>query len=88
METRTRQLLMQHQQLQKQCAELQEKLSQREEEMLELQIENEELRKQYANIKMAKRIQLGDDDTREMRNRVNKLVRDIDKCIAMLKTEH
>lgn len=46
--------------------------------------ENENLRSQYANLKLAKMIEIGDDDIRNAKTRLSKLVRDVDKCIALL----
>jgi hypothetical protein len=36
---------------------------------------------------MAKYIDLTDDEKRQSRSRINKMVRDVEKCIAMLKVE-
>lgn len=85
LETRTRQLLMRHEQLQQECAKLQERLQQREEEMLTLQIQNEELQNKYDHLRMAKYIDMADDDVKDLRGRIRKMVRDIDRCISMLK---
>ncbi len=87
LETRTRQLLLRHKKLQQQIEQLQQRLQQREEEILNLQIKNEELENNYAHLKMAKYIDMADNDVKDMRGRINRMVRDIDKCIAMLKTE-
>jgi hypothetical protein len=35
---------------------------------------------------MAKYLDMADDDMKQMRGRISKMVRDIDRCIAMLKT--
>ena len=86
-ETRTRQLLMQYKQLQQENAALLQKLGKREDEILTLQIENEDLKNQYQRLKTAKYIDLADDDKKQIRGRISKMVRDIDKCISMLKTE-
>ena len=87
LETRTRQLLLRHKKMQQQLEQLQQRLQQREDEILELQVRNEELEQKYAHLKMAKYIDMADDDIKDMRGRINRMVRDIDKCIAMLKTE-
>ena len=58
-----------------------------EEQILELQIENEELKDKYTHLKMAKYIDLTDDEKRQSRSRINKMVRDVEKCIAILKVE-
>ena len=87
LETRTRQLLLRHKKLQQQMEQMQQRIQQREEEILNLQIKNEELENKYARLKMAKYIDMADDDVKDMRGRINRMVRDIDKCIAMLTTE-
>ena len=89
LETRTRQLLLQHQQLQKDYDALCRTVQEREEEILDLQVRNEELQQQYGHLKMAKYIDMADNDVKDMRGRIRKMVRDIDRCISMLKiTDH
>ncbi len=87
LETRTRQLILRHKKLMQQVEQLEQKLSQQEEEIQSLQTRNEELEKEYANLKMAKYIDMADDDVKDLRGRIRRMVRDIDKCIAMLKTK-
>lgn len=86
-ETRTRQLLMQYESLRQENAKLQERLQQREDEVLSLQIKNEELQKKYDHLRMAKFIDMADDDVKDLRGRIRKMVRDIDRCISMLKVD-
>ena len=87
LEARTRQLLLQYDKVQQEKLELMKKLADREEQILNLQIENEDLKNQYAHLKTAKYIDLADDDVKQIRGRISKMVRDIDKCIALLKSE-
>lgn len=87
LEARTRQLLLQYDKVQQEKLELMKKLADREEQILNLQIENEDLKNQYARLKTAKYIDLADDDVKQIRGRISKMVRDIDKCIALLKSE-
>ena len=87
-ETYTRQLLMRQQQMRDDYARLQERLREREEEMLSVQIKLEELQKKYDHLRMAKFIDMADDDTKDIRGRIRKMVRDIDRCISMLKIDH
>ncbi len=87
LETRTRQLLMCHEQMREEVALLHEKLRQREDELLSVQIENEELRNKYDHLRMAKYIDMADDDVKDLRGRIRKMVRDIDLCISMLKVD-
>lgn len=42
------------------------------------------LTKKYDNLKLAKSLLVSDGDSQEAKNRINKIVREIDKCIAML----
>ena len=85
LETRTRQLILQQEKLQEEQKELRLKLQQKDEEILNLQIQNEELKQQYSHLKMAKYIDMADNDVKDMRGRIRTMVRDIDRCISMLK---
>lgn len=85
LETRVRQLIMQQEKLQEEQARLREQLSQKDDEILNLQTQNEELKQQYSRLKMAKYIDMADDDVKDMRGRIRTMVRDIDRCISMLK---
>jgi chromosome segregation ATPase len=49
-----------------------------------LEHEKNELNRQYENMKIANRILSGEDVDGEAKKRINKLVREIDKCIALL----
>lgn len=85
LETRTRQLILQQEKLQEERKELRLQLQQKDEEILNLQIQNEELKQQYSHLKMAKYIDMADNDVKDMRGRIRTMVRDIDRCISMLK---
>lgn len=87
LETRTRQLLLRHAQLQQKCEQLQLCINERDERIRQLEAQNNELQSQYANLKMAKYIDMADNDVKDMRSRIRKMVRDIDQCISMLKLE-
>ena len=85
LETRVRQLIMQQAQLQEELGKLRHQLDKKDEEILNLQIQNEELSQQYSRLKMAKYIDMADNDVKDMRGRIRTMVRDIDRCISMLK---
>lgn len=85
LETRTRQLILQQEKLQEEQKELRLQLQQKDEEIFNLQIQNEELKQQYSHLKMAKYIDMADNDVKDMRGRIRTMVRDIDRCISMLK---
>lgn len=87
LETRVRQLILQDKRLQKQVLEQQQKLEQAQQRIGDLEVENEILNNQYANLKVAKMLELTDGDLPAARARINKLVREVDKCIAIMKAE-
>lgn len=85
LETRVRQLILQQRQLQEEQDKLRKQLGEKEDEILKLQAQNEELKQQYSRLKMAKYIDMADNDIKDMRGRIRTMVRDIDRCISMLK---
>jgi len=85
LETRIRQLIMQQEKLQEEQEHLRKQVNEKDEEILNLQIQNEELKQQYSRLKMAKYIDMADNDVKDMRGRIRTMVRDIDRCISMLK---
>lgn len=86
LETRTHQLILAYRKQREDYVQLQQKLDESERERERLGRENEDLRQKYDHLRMARYIELCDDDKRVNRQRINKLVREVDKCIAMLKT--
>ena len=87
LETRVRQLIMQQEKQHGEQDVLLRKLKEKDEEILKLQIQNEELKQQYNRLKMAKYIDMADNDVKDMRGRIRAMVRDIDRCISMLKVK-
>ena len=85
LETRVRQLILQQKELTDEQESLRKKLSEKDEEIRKLQVQNEELKQQYSRLKMAKYIDMADNDIKDMRGRIRTMVRDIDRCISMLK---
>ena len=85
LETRVRQLIMKQEKLQEEQRKLREQLSKKDDEILSLQVQNEELKEQYTHLKMAKYIDMADNDVKDLRGRIRTMVRDIDRCISMLK---
>lgn len=85
-ETHFRMLMEKYTQLKAENAELYDMVDQKDAALKELQIKNEELQKQYDNLKLAKIISVSDSDLDNAKKRLAKLVRDVDKCIALLNT--
>ncbi len=46
--------------------------------------EYQALKKQYDNLKVAKALAEGDPDNQAAKQKINKLIREVDKCIALL----
>ena len=85
-ETHFRMLMEKYTQLKAENAELYDMVDQKDAALKELQMKNEELQKQYDNLKLAKVISVSDSDLDNAKKRLAKLVRDVDKCIALLNT--
>lgn len=83
-ESRVRQLMDLCASLKKDNLGLRQQIQTLEEEMQAKKSEVETLQKQYADLKLAKIIDISDDDIKSTRSRINKMVHDIDKCIALL----
>lgn len=87
LETRIRQLILQDQELRKQNAQLWQQVEDDDALIASLREENKNLAAQYANLKTARMLQLSDDDTRNAKLRISRMMREVDKCIALLKAE-
>jgi len=85
LETRVRQLILQDKGLREQIVDLKRQIAEQEQHAQELEGQREEIARQYANLKVARMLELSDSDTRNARQRLNHLVREVDKCIALLK---
>lgn len=83
-ETRVRQLILQYGELQRKNAELCASMRQLQSDAKELRAENEKLRNDNSRLKFAKMLSIADGDMKDAKLRVSKLIREIDKCIALL----
>ena len=85
LETRTRQLILKFKQLKEENEELLNDLVAKDHELQKVKQANQLLEANYANLKMAKMLEVSDTDLGEAKQRISRLVRDVDKCIALLK---
>ncbi len=83
-EARLRHLMYLHDELKRENTEMKQLLAQKEEEVARLQIDYKGLEAVYANLKIAKAISLNDNEVKDTKQRLSKLVREVDKCIALL----
>lgn len=86
LQTRVRQLLLLDQRLRQRNATLAQTVAQRDEKIAQLEQRHRELNAQYANLKIAKMMELSDSDTRLAHRRLTNLVRQVDECLALLKS--
>lgn len=86
-EARVRQLLLQYSELQKENADLYTELEEKEAEIDRLRKEVSQSKNDYANLKLAKMIEISDNDMKEAKLKISRLVREVDKCIGLLSLE-
>jgi phage shock protein A len=65
-------------------ARLKQELEKLNHQIKQQETELETLKNKYSNLKVAKTMLAGNDDVHDARIKVNKIVREIDKCIALL----
>ncbi len=82
-----RQLLRQYQVLQQENQDLYAELDKRDKDIERLQAEIGQCQKDYTTLKLAKMIEISDSDMKDAKQRLSKLVRDVNKCIGLLSTE-
>lgn len=83
-EARLRQLLYEYEQLKLKNEKLKAVIRQKDEDIARRENRCGMLEAKYESLKMAKIISARDSETRDTRQRLSKLVREVDKCIALL----
>ena len=83
-EARLRHLMYLHDELKHENTEMKLLLEEKEEEVAKLRGDYHELEMVYANLKIAKTISTTDSEVKDTKLRLSKLVREVDKCIALL----
>ena len=86
-QTRVRDLLQRFQELKKENADLYAMVEKNEQEMKQLQAKLAQADNDYNALKMAKMMEITDGDLESAKARVAKLIRDVNKCIAILSDE-
>ena len=83
-ETHARQLIIKHKDTLEHNKELNQALTEEKTRVQELEQRIATLEQKYANLKMAKMIEITTAENQAAQKRINKLIREIDKCIALL----
>jgi len=82
-----RQLLQSYQVMQKENADLYVEMDRKDEEIARLKAELRQSQSDYSNLKLAKMIEISDSELKGAKQRISKLVREINKCIGLLSTD-
>ena len=84
-EAHVRQLMEKHLILKKENEALYQLIDEQEKAIKELTTQTQKLQQSYNNLKMARMIEISDDEMKNAKQRLSKMVREVDKCIALLK---
>ena len=83
-ETRIRQMILRFQELKKENQELYGMLEKNEQAVKQLRAKLEQQQNDYNSLKMAKMMEITDRDLQGAKDRLAGLIRDVNKCIALL----
>ena len=86
-ETRVRQLILRFQDLKKENEELYAMVEKAEQEVKDLQAKLTQKDNDYNALKMAKMMTITDGDLEAAKARVQKLIREVNKCITLISDE-
>jgi multidrug resistance efflux pump len=86
-ETRVRQMILHFKQLKKENLELRAQIEKGKQEINDLQAKLTQADNDYNSLKMAKMMQITDGDLESAKARVQKMIRNVNKCIAILSDE-
>ena len=86
-ETRVRQMILRFQELKKENEELFQIIGKNEEDIKALKGQLAQTANDYDALKMAKMMEIADGDLQGAKDRLSKLIRDVNKCISMLQGE-
>ena len=82
--TRIRQMLLQYKELKKENAELYAMVNEKEEQIKTLNAKLVQAQNDYNSLKMAKMLEVTDGDLESAQKRLQRLIRDVNKCITLL----
>ena len=86
-QTRVRQMILRYRDLKKENEELYAMVEKNEQDIKLLQAKIAQSDRDYQSLKMAKMIEITDGDLSGAKERLAKLIRDVNKCIAILSNE-
>ena len=86
-ETRVRQMILQFQELKKENVHLQDMLKEQAQEIDELKARVAQADNDYNSLKMARMLEITDGNLEEAKERLARMIRQVNKCIAILSNE-
>ena len=86
-ETRVRQMILQFQELKKENGRLQDLLSEQAHEIDELKAKVAQADNDYNSLKMARMLEITDGNLDEAKERLARMIRQVNKCFAILSNE-
>lgn len=86
-QTRVRQLILRFQELKKESSELRTVIAKNEQDIKALQAKLAQAENDYQSLKTAKMMEITDGDLENAKSRLSKMIRDVNKCIAILSDE-
>lgn len=87
-ETRMRQMILRFQELKKENNDLYAQIEEDEKQMETLRQQLDQKQKDYEALKMARMICITDGDLQSAKDRLAKLIREVNKCIGILSDEN
>ena len=86
-ETRVRQMIYHFKDLKQENESLRAQLEENKQEIASLQAKLNQAGNDYNSLKMAKMMEISDGDLEVAKNRIQKMIKDVNKCIAILSDE-
>lgn len=83
-EGRLRNLMFLFEEQKREIASLRQLLAEKEAAIARMEENQKELESRYANLKTARMISINDTELNDTKKRLTRLVREVDKCIALL----
>ncbi|MBQ8463061.1 MAG: hypothetical protein IJ544_02970 [Prevotella sp.] len=86
-QTRVRQMILRFQEVKKENEELYAMLEENEQKIARLEAELAQKGRDYQSLKMARMLEISDGDLKDAKDRLAHLIREVNKCIAVLSDE-
>ena len=86
-ETRVRQMILRFQELKEENRQLYEEVEKNEQDIKALQDKLDQAGRDYESLKLAKMMEITDGDLESAKARIAKMIREVNKCIAILSDE-